>query len=64
MNSEVHFSFSTLGFVTAVAKAVPLAVVKPVRGTAEAASQLLLGARNQILPEEKRAADQKYFGDE
>jgi autophagy-related protein 2 len=52
----------TLGFVTALAKAVPLAVVKPIRGTTEAASQVFLGARNQMLPEEKKASDQKYYG--
>ena len=42
------------GFVTSVVRALPIAVLRPVAGAAEALSYTLLGIRNSLDPQSRR----------
>jgi autophagy-related protein 2 len=57
--------FEKNGFQSAVkqvARAVPIAVLKPVIGTTAGLSKVLLGVRNQIDKTEKVISEDKYRG--
>jgi len=52
--------YGTSGYVTAMAKAIPLAIIKPIMGTTDGMSKVILGAKNQLNKEEKKISDSKY----
>ncbi|CAG8589272.1 1412_t:CDS:2, partial [Cetraspora pellucida] len=53
----------TQGTVKAVIRAVPVAVLKPMIGVAEAASKGLLGVRNTIDPSNKMQSEDARYND-
>ncbi|KAL7272504.1 autophagy-related protein 2 [Rhizina undulata] len=57
---EVKEKGSAHGAAQAVAKAVPIAILRPMIGTSEAVSRTLLGVTNSLDPEQKRRVDDKY----
>jgi autophagy-related protein 2 len=50
----------TPAYLKSMAKAVPIALLKPVIGTAEGLSKIFLGLRNTLDPTEKQDMDDKY----
>lgn len=50
----------TPAYLKSMAKAVPIALLKPVMGTAEGLSKILLGLRNTLDPTKKQDMDDKY----
>jgi autophagy-related protein 2 len=48
------------GFVTSVVRALPVAVLRPVAGAAEALSYTLLGLRNSVDPESRRDEEEVF----
>jgi len=57
---EQYELYGTSGYVSAMARAIPLAIVKPIMGTTEGMSKVILAAKNQINQEDKKIADSKY----
>ena len=57
---EEHESKGMTGAVGGVLRHIPSAVVQPIILTAEAASNVLGGVRNQILPDARREAAEKW----
>jgi len=52
--------YGAYGYMSSMAKAVPLAIIKPMIGTTEGMSKVILGAKNQFNKEEKKIMDSKY----
>jgi len=57
---EIHEKSGTDGLVRTVVRAVPIAVLKPMIGGAEAVSHTLLGLRNTLDPERRADDESKY----
>ncbi|TXT13731.1 hypothetical protein VHUM_01098 [Vanrija humicola] len=57
---EVYERSSDDGPLTAVVRAVPIAIIKPMIGASEAVSKTLLGLRNTLDPEGRREMGDKY----
>jgi len=54
--------YGTRGYVSAMMKAVPLAIIKPMIGTTDGMSKVILGVKNQINKQDKIIMDNKYGG--
>ena len=48
------------GYVAAMARAVPLAIIKPVIGISNGTTKVIQGAKNAINKQEKEVVDNKY----
>jgi len=57
---EQFQTYGARGYVTAMMKAVPLAIIKPMIGTTDGMSKVILGAKNQINKQDKILSDNKY----
>jgi len=47
---EVYKKYGTKGFITSVLRAVPIAILKPVKGSLEGVGQVLRGAQTSVDP--------------